>query len=170
MNIVKVKGDSKPNRIAGALCQLEGPISIKATGPEAVNQATKAIAITTRFFAENESNTQFLCTVSTGEQRTSSKLSLSLRQIPAQNYSPLDTDLGVSATTDVFKLAGAIAQRLRDGDDVRITTKGAIPVLIALKSIAVAEKYTLSSLGFTVSLYDMTERGMLSTFVLCKIP
>ncbi len=111
--------------------------------------------------------------MSTDEQRASSKLSLSLRRIPAQNNSPLDTDLGVSATTDVFKLAGAIAQRLREGEDVRITTKGAIPVLVALKSIAVAEKYTMSSLGFTASLYDMTERGMTSTFVhlvLCKIP
>ena len=43
--------------------------------------------------------------------------------------------------TDPYKLAGAMAGRVRDGEQVACTTKGPVPVLIAVKAIAIANTY-----------------------------
>eukprot|EP00327_Prymnesium_parvum_P051239 CAMPEP_0205894842 /NCGR_PEP_ID=MMETSP1083-20121108/24059_1 /ASSEMBLY_ACC=CAM_ASM_000430 /TAXON_ID=97485 /ORGANISM="Prymnesium parvum, Strain Texoma1" /LENGTH=115 /DNA_ID=CAMNT_0053259721 /DNA_START=846 /DNA_END=1194 /DNA_ORIENTATION=+ len=41
---------------------------------------------------------------------------------------PLEEDLTAKEKTDVFKLAGAIAGRIRDGEDVAVTTKDCLLV------------------------------------------
>ena len=53
----------------------------------------------------------------------------------------VDDALSVKPSTDAFKLAGAIAGRMRDGQKATILVKGAVPVLIAVKAIAIANTY-----------------------------
>ena len=48
-------------------------------------------------------------------------------------------DLSATEKTDCFKLAGAIAGRVRDNEQVAITTKGAVPILVVVKAIALAQ-------------------------------
>ena len=51
-----------------------------------------------------------------------------------------------------------MAQRIRDGEKVACTTKGPVPVLIAVKALALAQTYLEEeSVGvkFTVSIVDL---------------
>ena len=56
--LLKVKSDSKPNTVAGAICNVvreargNHPPSILATGPAAINQAMKAIAIARKYLLD----------------------------------------------------------------------------------------------------------------------
>lgn len=71
---------------------------------------------------------------------------------------PSETDLACKATTDPYKLAGAMAQRIRGGDKVACTTKGPVPVLLAVKAIAIANTYLAEDgkqIKFTVSICDL---------------
>ena len=56
--LLKVKADSKPNTVAGAICNVVresgGPPKVVATGPAAINQAMKAIAIARKYMLEEE--------------------------------------------------------------------------------------------------------------------
>jgi len=66
----------------------------------------------------------------------------------------------VKEGTDCFKLAGAIAGRIRDGQEVAVTTKGAIPVLVAVKAIALAQDYLADDnidLKFAVAFADLDD-------------
>jgi len=85
---------------------------------------------------------------------------------------PSEDDLTVKDKTDCFKLAGAIAGRVRDGEDVSITTKGPVPVLVTTKAIALAQEYVAEeglSLSFTVQFRDLEDPSLrgspVSTFV-----
>ena len=59
--VLKVKGDSKPNSVAGAICNVVResshgePPAVVATGPAAINQAMKAIAIARKYLLEEDS-------------------------------------------------------------------------------------------------------------------
>ena len=51
-----------------------------------------------------------------------------------------------------------MAGRIRDGESVACTTKGPVPVLIAVKAIAMAQTYTSEEgidIKFTVSIVDL---------------
>merc|ERR1719453_2551466 len=56
--VLKVKGDSKPNSVAGAICNIVResssgqPPSVVATGPAAINQAMKAVAIARKYLLD----------------------------------------------------------------------------------------------------------------------
>lgn len=48
MDVLRVSGHSRPNSVAGAVAALlrnEGHLEVQAIGPQAVNQAVKALAI-----------------------------------------------------------------------------------------------------------------------------
>ncbi|MDZ7707676.1 MAG: stage V sporulation protein S [Trueperaceae bacterium] len=48
MEVLRVSGTSRPNAVAGAIAALlrsEGTVELQAIGPQAVNQAVKALAI-----------------------------------------------------------------------------------------------------------------------------
>ena len=53
--VLKVNGQSKPNSVAGAICNVVrespngNPPSVLATGPQAINQAIKAIAVAKKY-------------------------------------------------------------------------------------------------------------------------
>jgi len=57
---LKVSGESVPNKVAGAICnvvreaQNNTPPAIMATGPAAINQAIKAIAIAKKYLLEED--------------------------------------------------------------------------------------------------------------------
>ena len=58
--VLKVKGDSKPNSVAGAICNVVresakgNPPAVVATGPNAINQAMKAIAIARTYLKQSD--------------------------------------------------------------------------------------------------------------------
>lgn len=56
METLRVSSKSRPNSVAGAIAALlrtKGEVEVQAIGPQAVNQAVKAIAITRGFIAPN---------------------------------------------------------------------------------------------------------------------
>ena len=56
IEVLRVSGHSRPNSVAGAIAALlrnEGEVEVQAIGPQAVNQAAKAIAIT-RSYVEGD--------------------------------------------------------------------------------------------------------------------
>lgn len=142
---VKVRASSKPNLVAGALCNMfrasKMSISVLATGPTAVNQAIKAIAIATKYL-KSEPTPLSVRGVPSFEKpiRSSSKMSVTLHLVDISKESDVGALL-VTENTDSFKLAGAIAGRLRTGQSVRVTSKGPIPVLVTSKAICLAAQY-----------------------------
>lgn len=203
--VLKVKGDSKPNSVAGAICNVVResavgePPAVVATGPAAINQAMKAIAIARKYLLEEDTGAidlvvspQFeedirqssrVCFVlsktrpgnrivsraSPGGQRTYApphndrprppRLDAARRVLfPLCSNQPSEDDLACKDKTDPYKLAGAMAQRIRDGEKVACTTKGPVPVLIAVKAIALANTYLeeeRKEVKFTVSIVDL---------------
>ncbi len=71
---------------------------------------------------------------------------------------PTEDDLTCKDKTDAFKLAGAMAQRVRDGGNVACTVKGPVPVLVAVKAIALAQTYVEDEnidIKFAVNIVDL---------------
>jgi len=162
--LLKVKADSTPNKVAGAICNVVResgePPKVVATGPAAINQAMKAIAIARKYMLEEETGATDLDVSPQFEEdiRQSSRVCFVLGKARKTNPIPSETDLACKATTDPYKLAGAMAQRIRDGDKVACTTKGPVPVLIAVKAIAIANTYLADDgkqIKFTVSICDL---------------
>merc|ERR1712087_1045901 len=143
----KVSGTSVPQKTAGAICNTvrESPGAIPgvmATGPAAINQAIKAIAIAGKYLLD-ESPPIYLTVQPNFEKdlRSGSNVTLELKKSKRINRDPTEDDLAAKDKTDCFKLAGAIAGRIRDGEEVAVTTKGQVPVLVAVKAIALAQEY-----------------------------
>ena len=90
--------------------------------------------------------------------RSGSNVCFELQKSEVLTREPLESDLAVKEKTDVYKLAGAIAGRVRDGEEVAVTTKGPIPVLVAVKAIATAQEYLADDnieIKFCVSIVDL---------------
>lgn len=164
--LLKVKGDSKPNSVAGAICNVvresaDGePPAVVATGPAAINQAMKAIAIARKYLLEEDTGAIDLVVSPQFEEdiRQSSRVCFVLSKIRPTTRIPSEDDLACKDKTDPYKLAGAMAQRIRDGDKVACTTKGPVPVLIAVKAIAIANTYLADDgkeAKFSVSICDL---------------
>jgi len=163
---LKVKGDSKPNSVAGAICNVVResatgqPPAVVATGPAAINQAMKAIAIARKYLNEEAQPLDIIVTPCFEEDiRSSSRVCFELKKSrPIKGQVPTEDDLASKDKTDPYKLAGAMAGRLRDGESVACTTKGPVPVLIAVKAIALAQTYVAEEgmeVKFTVSIVDL---------------
>jgi len=169
---LKVSGTSVPQKTAGAICNTvrESPDTITgvlATGPAAINQAIKAIAIAGKYLLD-ESPPTYLTVQPTFEKdlRSGSNVTLALTTSKRINRDPNEDDLAVKDKTDCFKLAGAIAGRIRDGDKVAVTTKGQIPVLVAVKAIALAQDYTRNDgidIKFAVKFVDLEDPELNNT-------
>jgi len=164
--VLKVKGDSKPNSVAGAICNVVResargqPPAVVATGPAAINQAMKAIAIARKYLLEEETGAIDLVVAANFEEdiRQSSRVCFVLSKTRAAARVPSEDDLACKDKTDPYKLAGAMAQRIRDGEKVACTTKGPVPVLIAVKAIALANTYLEEDgkeVKFAVSIVDL---------------
>ena len=58
--------------------------------------------------------------------------------------------------------------KLSEGEDVAVTTKGPVPVLVAVKALALAQDYLAEDsidIKFAVQFRDLEERGQTSTFL-----
>mmetsp|Transcript_22220 Transcript_22220/g.33104 ORF Transcript_22220/g.33104 Transcript_22220/m.33104 type:complete len:249 (-) Transcript_22220:220-966(-) len=141
---LKVSSTSKVKGVAGGIAKIsrqgEPPLML-ATGPEAINRAVKAIAIARGYL----SNDGFDLRVQTdfsdlknGFQSTT-RISKATSKPRGPKYS--EDDLCVKASSDAFKVAGAIAARIRDNENVGIYAKGAEAVSNMVKSVAVARQY-----------------------------
>jgi len=164
--VLKVKADSKPNSVAGAICNVVResatgqPPAVVATGPAAINQAMKAMAIARKYLLEEETGPiDFLVQPRFEEDiRQSSRVCFVLTKSRPLPREPSEDDLSSKEKTDPYKLAGAMAQRIRDGEKVACTTKGPVPVLIAVKAIGIAQTYLAEEdkdVKFTISIVDL---------------
>ena len=164
--VLKVKSDSKPNSVAGAICNVVResahgePPAVVATGPAAINQAMKAIAIARKYLLEEETGAvDIVCQPRFEEDiRSSSRVCFVLKRSRPLPRTPTEEDLSSKDSTDPYKLAGAMAGRIRDGEKVACTTKGPVPVLIAVKAMALAQTYLSEEekeVKFTVSIVDL---------------
>ena len=170
--------ESKPNSVAGAICNIVRespsgePPAVMATGPAAINQAAKAIAIARKYLLEESPPVDLLVTPRFEQDlRAGSNLVLELKRSETIEREPADNDLSVKERTEAHKLAGAIAGRVRDGDEVAVTTKGAVPVLVAIKAVALAQEYLQEDgvhMSFAVQFRDLEDpelRNTPSTFL-----
>lgn len=163
--VLKVKSDSKPNSVAGAICNVVResaggePPAVVATGPQAINQAMKAIAIARKYLLDEEAPIDVVCVPRFEEDiRHSSRVCFLLKKTRPMKSVPTEDDLSSKDKTDPYKLAGAIAGRVREGEQVACTTKGPIPVLIAVKAIALANTYLQDEnmeIKFCVGIVDL---------------
>jgi len=174
MPSLKVSGESKPQSVARAIQHVmrespsQLPPSVTAIGPAAINQAIKAIAIARRQVHSEGTLAEELTVKPVFEAglREGSNVALVLSKGTARLPDvPADDESSLSAkpTTDAFKLAGAIAGRMREGERASILVKGAVPVLIAVKAIAKAQEYVAAdgmSLAFTAALVDKENKAL----------
>jgi len=180
--VLKVKGDSKPNSVAGAICNVvresrNGVLpAVVATGPAAINQAMKALAIARKYLLDEKTGAVDFMVQPRFEEdiRQSSRVCFVLKKLPRPSQrEPSEDDLTAKDKTDPFKLAGAMAQRVRDGEKVACTTKGQVPVLIAVKAIGITQTYLADDdkeVNFTVSIVDLEnpeirDSGVTSTYL-----
>jgi len=163
--VLKVKGDSVAKSVAGAICNVVResargePPAVVATGPAAINQAMKAIAIARKYLLDESSPIDIVCVPRFEEDiRQSSRVCFELKKTRPVRSVPSEDDLSSKEKTDPYKLAGAIAGRVREGETVACTTKGPVPVLIAVKAIALAQTYLEEEsieLKFCVGIVDL---------------
>lgn len=168
---LKVSSESKPQSVARAIQHVmhEAPVapSVTAIGPQAINQAVKAIAIARRQM-HAEGNNKFaditVKPVFETSLRDGSNVALQLGKATVRVTADADEESTLSAkpSTDAFKLAGAIAGRVRESQRVSILVKGPVPVLVAIKAIAKAQEYVASnfSLAFTAALVDRENKDL----------
>ena len=83
METLKVSGKSRPNAVAGAIAALlrsAGEVEVQAIGPEAVNQAVKALAIARGYIIPENLDLQtqpaFVKLEIAGEERTAVKFAV----------------------------------------------------------------------------------------------
>jgi stage V sporulation protein SpoVS len=172
----QVSGESKPQSVARAIQHViresstHLPPSLTAIGPQAINQAIKAIAIARRqVHAEGTLATGDLTVrpVFEGGLREGASVELVLDKTAGRVAEAGNADDALSAkpSTDAFKLAGAIAGRLRESKTCSVQVKGAVPVLIAVKAIAKAQEYLAADAGgaklsFVAALVDRENRDL----------
>jgi len=98
--------------------------------------------------------------------RSGSNVTLALTKSKRIKREPSEDDLTAKDKTDCYKLAGAIAGRIRDGEQVAVTTKGQVPVLVAVKAIALAQEYTREEdldIKFAVKFADLEDPELRNT-------
>ena len=124
---LKVSSSSKPNTVAGAICNVMRespsgePPAILATGPVAINQAIKAIAIARKYLQDEAEPCDLLVSPQFEQDvRSGSNVSLTLQKCKPIPREPSEDDLSAKEKTDAFKLAGAIPARIRDGEEVAV--------------------------------------------------
>lgn len=146
--VLKVSHISKPRSVAGGICivtRAGDPPKLLATGPEAVNQAIKAVA-QARGYLESENID--LCIIPQFREDRGKKMYLILSKKIGRFSTAIrenEAELSVARSSVMSKVAGAIAGKVRDGERVSITSIGAESANNALTSVALARKYLVDS-------------------------
>eukprot|EP00316_Scyphosphaera_apsteinii_P008581 CAMPEP_0119300936 /NCGR_PEP_ID=MMETSP1333-20130426/2815_1 /TAXON_ID=418940 /ORGANISM="Scyphosphaera apsteinii, Strain RCC1455" /LENGTH=451 /DNA_ID=CAMNT_0007302875 /DNA_START=307 /DNA_END=1662 /DNA_ORIENTATION=- len=146
---LKANGSTAPGKLAEAICKVAREIKsnnmpgVMATGPAAIHQAIKAIALARQFLLEERPPIE-LQVYPKFEQdlREGSEVCLQLsthrRVVQRQT---MESDLSAKEDNDLYKVAAAITTRLRDDQEVSVTAQGNNSVLLAVKAIALAQEY-----------------------------
>ena len=162
-NTTKIGSNTNPRDVASqiaaqARAAVDCPV-LQCVGPQSTNQAMKAIAIARKYLLEEDKPTDLVCVPNFEEDiRQSSRVCFVLEKTRPVRSVPSEDDLSSKEKTDPYKLAGAIAGRIREGNQVACTTKGPVPVLIAVKAIALAQTYVAEedmNIKFCVGIVDL---------------
>jgi len=145
--VMKVSSGSEVKKVAGAIAHCVRlnniPPAIMCTGPEAINQAIKAIAVARTFLADEEDDNgnvvDLICTPRFEGQ--TEQLVIRLRRSRPLQMDKEIVELTATKACDPYKLAGAIAHKIRDGERVGLTACGPLSVLHAVESIYVSKGY-----------------------------
>eukprot|EP00039_Didymoeca_costata_P018753 m.334801 g.334801 ORF g.334801 m.334801 type:complete len:266 (+) comp17443_c0_seq1:65-862(+) len=140
---LKVGKETDIKRLAGSISYVLDkcgePPTLLASGAPSVNQAIKAICIVRSVLAKRTDGIDICARVIFDGD--SPRCTIITSSTTTYANEALETDLIVKPNTDPFKVAGAIAGRIRDGNDVGIQVVGPEPVFKAIESIAIAGKY-----------------------------
>lgn len=147
-NQLKVAGTSEPKKVAAAICgRLEdlqaATVTVLASGAASVNQAVKAVAIARKHMRDG--GTEILMSASFPVASRSSSVVLELscsRDVTVEALEEDDSaNLVVKPASEAPKVAGAIANRTREGKVVRLVARGKESVMVAVESLAAAVNY-----------------------------
>jgi len=120
--------------------QAEEPPTLLAGGAQAINQAIKGIANARQKPIEFDTGPLDVI-VQPEFDGDSARCTLVLSGIKTLQDELDSDDLIVRDTSDPYKVAGAIAGRLREGERVGLLTKGPEGVFISVQAIAMARVY-----------------------------
>jgi stage V sporulation protein S len=141
--MLKISANSNPKTVAGAIShtsrQGESP-SMLATGASSINQAIKALAIARGFLEENKIDINAY-----PEIRPDNRNGIMFHLTKTtRRTNPVEKDIQqmkVSKSSKPPSVAGAIANKLRDGQRVSILAIGADSVLHSVQAIAMGRKF-----------------------------
>jgi len=154
---LKVSAATDPKKLAGKLNNivLNGdPPQVYSIGTFSTNQAIKAIAISRRNVRQEKIDLLVQPRFQRSDdidQDDADAYIFSLRKGPARPPRDESDVLKVAGSGDAGKIAGAIANKIRDGERVALEGIGPIAVNTAVKSIVHARKYLIDDgmdLGF----------------------
>lgn len=141
---LKVGGESEAKKVAGKIAQVVrdqgNPPDLLAAGASAINQAIKAVAIAKQYLAEEEKGPIDLMTQPQFDG-PSNRLTLHLRAVAPTVPNETAEVLTVKRESDPYKVAGAIAGRLRDNKVVALISVGPEAVFHAVEAVAIARRY-----------------------------
>jgi len=142
---LKVSANSPVKKVAGAIahCVRIGgaPPALICTGPTAINQAIKALAIARRFL-EDEGPDEIVDLIGQPVfEGETDHCVIRLRRSRPIDMSKEYTGITATPTSDPYRVAGAIAGKIRNGERVGITAVGPLAVFHAVESIAVSNTY-----------------------------
>jgi len=142
--IISVAQASNVKLVAGSIAHTSretNPPTLQAIGPASTNQAIKAIAIARTYVEENKLDFVVVpARIQTGDIKYLVQLRLQKKDLQEE----VDTafvELKTASTTGSGALAGAIANNIREGRQVRITAIGAPPVFRAIDAIIKSNEY-----------------------------
>lgn len=157
--MIRVKATTVVSKLAGAIAhtlRTGSPCTVACIGARAINQAIKGV-VSARRYLEAESIETFVTATLNREVGSDA---VDLRITPASTRAKLaDADAAptfkVSAKTNPFKLAGALATRVRESSAPEAMTfmgMGAEAVRSMVKATAAAAGYLKDDGGFTLAM------------------
>lgn len=166
---LKVSAQSEVQKVAGAIahCVRIGgcPPALMCTGEAAVNQAIKSLAIARDYLLADEEDedgelTDLICQPEFDGD--SDKCVLRLRMSRPIDMEMEYVELRTNARSDPYKVAGAIAGKIRDDERVGVVAVGPSAVFAALESVFVSRRYLAEDridVKFTPSFTKVNEPG-----------
>eukprot|EP00658_Telonema_sp_P-2_P012102 TRINITY_DN14610_c0_g1_i3.p1 TRINITY_DN14610_c0_g1~~TRINITY_DN14610_c0_g1_i3.p1 ORF type:complete len:406 (-),score=120.70 TRINITY_DN14610_c0_g1_i3:283-1500(-) len=153
---LKVASTSDAKRVASAICgrlhEIEGTITVLASGAASVNQAVKAVAIARRHLRESGTELLMSATFPVASRSGSVVLAVSTCEFVVESQAENDSmNLVVKPASDPPRVAGAIANRTRLGEPVRLVARGKDSVMVAVESLAAAVNYLKGELAMLVA-------------------
>lgn len=139
---IKVGNESEPQTVAGAIahaCRNGECPSITVIGARAINQAIKAVAIARNYLVEDRID---LAAEPWFKEEDKDFVQFSMRKVSALRNTLAETaSLKVASSSVPSKVAGSIANSIRQGERISVTAMGAGSVNQAVGAIILARRY-----------------------------